>query len=346
MSVSVQNFGSKTVNFQGVTLDVKVPKDGISFTVIGKGNPGEDYYIDSVVSPTGNTVRVRGTQSSKGVLSVQFPNTPKRSIQPGTYKVTLYMFSGQRSNSTDVQFQVLHKQSPQPPTKGTLDLNLYFVGVPGLTASSAPNHQKFKSLMAKVEGIYKNAGVSFGKITYHDVSKDDADELSVCDLDKGEMERLFKMSKSQSNKALNFFFIREIREKGQNTGTVGIAGGIPGPAYIHGTAGSGVLVTAEAFEQQVQFVAETMAHEGGHYLGLYHLTESTGQMHDPLPDTPECPREVGNRDGKKYLIKRSLSKCKGYGIDNNMFWTGDGKQAQEKLSPHQKFVLMRNPLIK
>lgn len=78
---------------------------------------------------------------------------------------------------------------------------------------------------------------------------------------------------------------------------LGIAGDIPGP--LAATNRSGVLVSAldsagpdGAFSSlEVQLLGETMAHEVGHYLGLYHPVETTWDRWDALDDTDECGGE-------------------------------------------------------
>ncbi|MEQ1566072.1 MAG: hypothetical protein ABMA64_10580 [Myxococcota bacterium] len=77
----------------------------------------------------------------------------------------------------------------------------------------------------------------------------------------------------------------------------GIAGDIPGPLIP--TTRSAVQVSAslaagtdwEFTPEEVRLLAETMAHEVGHYLGLYHPVEIEWGAWDVLPDTPECQSE-------------------------------------------------------
>jgi hypothetical protein len=90
------------------------------------------------------------------------------------------------------------------------------------------------------------------------------------------------------------------------------------------------------YRQQVRRVALTMAHEAGHYLGLFHTTEAEATLFDPLDDTPQCERaRDDNGDG---LL--DYGECRGAGAENLMFWAA-GKV--EDLSPHQGFVMRRNP---
>jgi len=77
----------------------------------------------------------------------------------------------------------------------------------------------------------------------------------------------------------------------------GIAGDIPGPLVA--TRRSGILVSAsqsagtdgEFDAVDVRVLGETLAHETGHYLGLFHPVEVTFDTWDALSDTPECDGE-------------------------------------------------------
>lgn len=75
---------------------------------------------------------------------------------------------------------------------------------------------------------------------------------------------------------------------------LGISGDIPGPMSPTGRAA--VMVSTELAagpdgvfsQEEVRLLGETMAHEVGHYLGLYHPVELEYDRWDSLEDTPEC----------------------------------------------------------
>ena len=75
---------------------------------------------------------------------------------------------------------------------------------------------------------------------------------------------------------------------------LGVSGGIPGPVGVQGSPRSAVIVDVSVPEAagDVPF-GFTMAHEMGHFLGLYHSSEMSipfaglPQIHDPLADTAE-----------------------------------------------------------
>jgi len=81
---------------------------------------------------------------------------------------------------------------------------------------------------------------------------------------------------------------------GGTTDLYGVAGGIPGPliASSHSVVVVSWLVHAggdAAFDRdEIQIFAETMAHEAGHFLGLFHPVETDWSYWDALSDTKKC----------------------------------------------------------
>lgn len=90
----------------------------------------------------------------------------------------------------------------------------------------------------------------------------------------------------------------------------GIAGDIPGPLVP--TPRSGVQISATLAagpdgrfsDEDTRLLAETMAHESMHFLGLFHPVEATYDAWDVLGDTPECATESGCIDelGKNLMF--------------------------------------------
>ena len=68
----------------------------------------------------------------------------------------------------------------------------------------------------------------------------------------------------------------------------GLSGGIPGAA-INGTQDSVIVIRiAPSYPNFLDAYAPLIAHEIGHYVGLYHTTEANLERADPLSDTPRC----------------------------------------------------------
>lgn len=131
------------------------------------------------------------------------------------------------------------------------------------------------------------------------------------------------------------------------SGTLGMAGGIPGPLGLVGTPRSAVLLSVDAhrrYDGTLNEVAlgETLAHEVGHQLGLFHTTEADGLSFDPLADTPSCDAATWDLDGDGYV---GAGECRFADGQNFMFWTAGGAGlAQDGLSADQAWVLTRSVL--
>src|SRR5690606_25797474 len=71
--------------------------------------------------------------------------------------------------------------------------------------------------------------------------------------------------------------------------------GLPGP-YDADRPNAAVLISTEAYTDgngylDINGLSTTLAHELGHYLGMYHTSERAGNTHDPIADSPECSQD-------------------------------------------------------
>lgn len=82
----------------------------------------------------------------------------------------------------------------------------------------------------------------------------------------------------------------------------GYAGDIPGPMVASSRSAVAINIAEAAgadgvFDDlELQILGETMAHETGHYLGLYHPVESTYDKWDALDDTVDCNSQPSCED--------------------------------------------------
>lgn len=270
------------------------------------------------------------------------------------------------------------------PTNGQLDVVVYSA-IASLTSSgSDPDLQR---MVATLKAIYaqQNASVSIGTVTFKDLPADvqalyatgvHADQSGAC----AELPQLLK--NAAPGNTFNAFLVQDFIESTNTTQAVivGIDGTIPGPASIGGTVASGAAVSVANLRHNsgtsfcqgspdyvrcgADQTAYIIAHEAGHFLGLYHVTEEYGAEFDPLLDTPTCPcttcksasltcadpaqvtppASADTMTVSECLPGQSGSRAVCGGGDNLMFWLV-GAGSQGKLTAEQGQVMRANPLI-
>jgi hypothetical protein len=327
---------------------VDVPADALSFTVVLRGGVGGTSVVSRLTAPSGELLfdldnylssKVRILPVNDGDFGMLYPNSPRLTITAGRYRFTVLNENG----SSDGEVLVLFKKAgTRVQSSGKLDLNFWFAGVAGLSAANASTHPSLQSAITELRRLYQGIGINLGTIQYYDVPSSQASAFAVINTTEGkdsELRKLFEVSKGAPNSAMNFFLVDQIEGGGAGLVILGIAGGIPGIPFEQGTNASGVAVTTADLTADPKSVARTMAHEGGHWLGLWHTSEQNGQLHDPLSDTPECAASRDSNQDKRV----SSTECAGTGAEHLMFWQAGA--TAEKLSNNQGYVILRNPVV-
>jgi hypothetical protein len=270
--------------------------------------------------------RVSGAES---VFAALAPNNEVPQVVAGTHRVRLVGFEieGFQGSpaSAETFITVYAKVLPEPPASGTVNFNLHFSGA-RWTAESAQTDPDFLEMLEEVRDTYAELGLLIGDVEYLDIGE----EFQVVDGISGagnDLENLFRQSADNEVDGIDLFFVSELRQGGPfaNAGVLlGIAGGIPGPALVHGTARNGVAVAVDSHDDPrlggAVSMANTWAHEAGHYLGLFHTSEQAifgPQIHDPIGDTPE----------------------------NDPVWLMHNAAGGNRVSPTQGMVVRGNPWI-
>ncbi len=229
---------------------------------------------------------------------------------------------------------------------GSLDVNLWIVAIPDYGGTGDAN---LAVMVNEFIRLMNGAGISIGNLSYITLSGSDASRLTYINLDRDsnfdgipdDMEELFRMSSQAGNDYLNLFFVMDLGD----FGVLGIAGAIPGPV-ASGTSRSGVVInTFGGFSRMssadLVMQGNTMAHEVGHYLGLYHTTEDNGVIFDPITDTPECNRMFFDINGDGIM---SAFECQSQDGPNLMFWAA-ANYPQETVSSMQISVMSTHGLF-
>jgi hypothetical protein len=278
-----------------------------------------------------------------GGVALLYPNGPTSSFKPSsagtTIKLGALLFAA-GPTTVRVFASIKHAKSPVL-RQGTVDLNLYFVGVSdlGLTAAKAKADPQFQAILTRAQELWADANLTYAGINYIDVPEPDASRLSDITDDEVYADLMRTGSSGGKDGALNMFFVHSIQGGGGKGFTIiGQSAGIPGVPR-RGNPLGGVAVTSADFATAKgrDTMAIVMAHEGGHWMGLFHPTEQRGTAFDRLADTPEC-KATRDANGDGIVDKK---ECAGFGAENVMFWLASGTT----LTPNQSYVILRNAIV-
>jgi hypothetical protein len=325
------------------------------------GTAAADIDIDSLSNPTGavwvtssftdhDPIGRNELQDSFDTMaSGIFPHTPHYSISDGTYPFRVRSFNA--SSNVHVTAIINHRANP---AGGTLDVNLIFCGIPDINASNALTNSQFQVLFGEFVRIYARSNIHVNIAGLLDCDPADAGRLTFLNTTNEEFGDLVATSRRINNQAINFFFVQGFENR---PGALGRTAKIAGPSIIQGTQYSGVVTTTldgpigDLTQADLLMQGTTMAHEGGHYFGLYHTTERFGagatglpgwELVDPINDTPSC--HVTNdvdHDGRVGAVE-----CLNFDGRNLMFWAAEDGVVNDQLTGGQQFVLHRHPYVR
>lgn len=338
-----EDIGTFTTDTGGLTgeIPVEIP-DGASSALIYCGPFGYDLLGTAweIKKPDGSlyythefheqhTAEAMRVGVHDDMVPILMPVSPDHDITAGAWSVNVWVAAGKAP--VDVSCSAVYRTGSVAES-GTIDINAVFVGA-GLTADDAKGSESFATMLEELGSIWAGGGLSVGSVSYSDFDGN-ASKFSILDSSSSELGQLFETG--EDGPALNVFFVEEITASDGAT-IVGLSAGPPGAATIGGTSKSGMAITSLDLEESPAYVAQILAHEGAHFLGLFHTSEKDGSAHDPLSDTQQCTSD-SNSDG---VI--APSECEGAGGDNLMFWAPP--ETATALSADQSWVLRRNPAV-
>ncbi len=315
----------------------EVPSNGISFMLgtFMDNNSAVGFY--SLTDPDGTNILSSssalynfssGRTGGYGFASVLVPHTTNFSAKAGTW--TFKNYANDRVK--------LSLRTGSTPSTATIIVQPYITGTTWSTNDIA-------SALSVMSTIYSNNGITLSVKDTITISESQYATVSSSFIDS----TTSALVSQGSDETLNLFFVED--QPSSETAILGVSAGIPGTMSI-ASSWNGVInylsahATGSTLNSQV--LGETVAHEMGHWLGLFHTTESAGASFDPLSDTAQCPISLdGDNDGKVYA-----EECDGYGADNLMFWTtwSTSSQAagrtQENLSTEQQYILKYSPIAR
>ena len=347
--VQIIDYGTVALDTSGLNprmprIQFEVPEDALSVTFYAEihAQSNELLLVEDVDGPEGSLIangHLRAASDYQRSASFSLP-TSERPLVPGRYTVQI---------TTPVEAPhvwVLFRRGTKSAS-GTIDLNLNFMPGCGLEPD---DEAAGADMITSIESVLRPAGLSLGSVQRFTLGKTDPALLRPWVSDEATLSTVRALS-SDRPPGLDITFVRALDDgpDGEYVGhTLGIAGGLPGAPTFHGTSGSGIvaavgpLINGDRVDGGA--LGFMLAHEIGHSLGLLHTTESTGNTHDVIADTAECPASA-DTDGDGKVLG---AECSDFDAGNVMFWNIRQfirRQVTPALSPTQADIALRSPLV-
>lgn len=345
-----------TTDSQGLAqVEFNVPGGTSKFAITAESN-APFVSVSSVTSVASASARARtptqlnGTERAiggeraaefeNGIVTKNVPSLPGDTpVSAGGYFAeitTAVLFIGGSfvpSTNTDVTLTITNK-SDGDLQAGILPIHVVYVDALAQEPSTKSAVGHALEEMSKIYG--EQAGIQL------QISEFDLDGPIVLPLPPNGSDYYLEATSSLPRSGVNIFIGGDVESlPGAGDSILGISPSIPGPAIPSAKSAVAISlndskgVDGEFSTEEENLLGETLAHETGHYLGLFHPVELDFPLADadvdPLSDTPTCD---------------SLDSCLNHQelIHNLMFAVtvtddqGDFNR-QDQLTPQQKEVL-------
>lgn len=323
---AVQDQQGRTV-YLSAFKTIAVPLRGISFEIVAIRNTTvadstsectgtqrvDCLWWDSLVNPEEENL-LKSSHSTPlrsipehGLIGLTVPMRPEIQVTAGNWSIRLASGSAGQA-----QLKLVIRQGILP-SQPTLVIQPFLAGTEFQTSA-------IQAALNQMLTIYQTAGfrvilkplISLQETLFNSLSTNIKDPNTA------------KLLQSITTDSINLFLIPDLYQNDID-GLLGISGGIPGPHGIQNPKNA-VLVSIGAHEIQGtisgSLLGETMAHEIGHWLGLFHTTEEDGLEFDILEDTPQCLLQNDRAHGANVADKKlSAEECEVLDGHNLMFWS-------------------------
>jgi len=307
-----------------------IPDNVISFSLAAFGDFAQEVKFDSLTNPANTNLLSQGSELSgrvtpdMGFTAALFPMISNLNPTAGTWQFS-------HTNAQSIKLTL--RTGTSTPTAATFTAQPYLAGTSNYTSTQIDTAMNVMKQIYAENGITINVNSTITVAgTQYDAIVDDVTNVTTAEL----------ITRGAAD-TVNLFFIPDFSTT-QGMGTLGFASGIPGALGIKGNR-NGVLIGMAGHLRdntlQTTTMGETVAHEMGHWLGLFHTTEETGAQFDPLNDTSECTKATFDTDG---FAGMSAEECQNVDGTNLMFWVSGDTIPQRTLSAEQKRIIVNSPI--
>jgi len=325
-------------------VQFEIPYGVESFLVEVRGKRGL-YYLTELVTPNGKDViegakyTTRGAREVPGLVDWLYPNSPTLTAEEGTYTITVRgvdAFNGSNLNE-DAEILIY---TPEAKPADTCGIHLDFL-VDDEALGEATFSAAVDRIVEQIDRNYRQIGIKIADYQVYrvnmqssDINLGDGSAISIVD---DVLKKTIPIRAAREN-AVHVMLVRRIGGSDNPTfDPAGYSMGLPGP-YAADRGTSAVLVSTELYADgsgslDADGLASSLAHEIGHFLGLYHTSERNGADNDPIADTEECDSEFSCTDGFRRNIMTSS------------FWLQGGPPSfRNRFSEGQGQVMRGHPL--
>ncbi len=348
----LQTFQTTIANGATSFIDIDLPEGASSMLIEVRSSRGF-FFVDQFFTPTGQELArtgqflTREAREVSGLADFLFPNDDTFAPLPGRYRVSFAAFSD--------------RDGTQPLPDGSAEVRVYTVQrnvddtcgiyLDFLVDYEAIDQASFQEaigrLVGRIDAIYRQVGVAVIDYQVQQINLQSPDinvgsdtVLAVAD----DVLRQARAVGSARAGALHVMVVRSIEgESASGFNPAGYSMGLPGP-YDADRPNATVLVSTSHYASlnangvlvlDVDGMATSLAHELGHFMGLYHPSEPSGSGHDPLIETPECGTPSSCNDAFRQNIMTSSSWLTSAGLNPAFRMT---------LTSGQGRVIRRHPL--
>jgi hypothetical protein len=214
-------------------------------------------------------------------------------------------------------------------------LNIYVNTLTGMDAESARRDRGVMDVLSQLQTAFQGVDIRLS-ITIRDLPERTAEQYRLVrnDSDAGRLVASAPGPPDVETLSLNVFLVESLVVN--NNVILGISRGIPGAAGMHGSGSAGVIADGSSLiggRSSGYRLGLVVAHEIGHFLGLYHTTEANGRWFDPLDDTPRC--SIESSDWARHQCPDRT----------NLMWPIAGTDTS-RLTRDQGWVLSNHPLAR
>ncbi|NCG21450.1 MAG: hypothetical protein GWP91_20760, partial [Rhodobacterales bacterium] len=243
--------------------------------------PKNDELFNAVTEAQGDFSSTNAGYLSS-VATINWPRNGVEQLIEGKWRFELGNVSNEDKYHAGTLTTVALFKEDKDLSSGRLRVNVVFAGD---ARQNAGLHQAFDEALLHWVSLYDTVGVTL------DVTQSEWDTADLSAPVFGIEPDYISIANASDPFTVSVVIVPELADFED---VFGVAGDIPGP--LSATTRSAVIIAGDLSAgsdgvfnpEETRIFGETMAHEVGHYMGLYHPVETEWDHWDSLDDTDEC----------------------------------------------------------